>query len=86
MRRPSRGSAARAAFVVVPTAGLLDDEDEEEDEEGWRGVASGRGEVLGEERKAERAVTCGSVRSDTRVASGMDRRLRRREEVWCPRP
>jgi hypothetical protein len=50
------------------------------------GVAPGRGEVEGEERKAESEVICVSVRSDTREVRGMERRDRRREEVAWEMP
>jgi hypothetical protein len=50
------------------------------------GVAIGLGAVEGEDKKAERAVTWGSVNSETFVARGIWRRARRREEVWCEMP
>ena len=83
---PSSGSTAASTCTCLPTSfplffavlGPAPGVD--------RGVARGRGAVEGDERKAERAVTWGSVSSETLVARGIWSRARRREEVWCDTP
>lgn len=46
-----------------------------------RGVSAGRGEVDGEDKKEDNDVICGSVRSCTRVESGIDSRASKVDDV-----
>lgn len=49
-------------------------------------MSAGLGEVEGEDRKDDRDVICGSVRSCTRVERGIESLARRVEDVGCEMP
>lgn len=73
---PSRGS--RAVLCAVALLGPAPGVD--------NGVSAGRAEVDGDDRKADKDVICGSVRSWTRVDRGIDSLARRWDEVGWDMP
>lgn len=84
-----RGGGSRARRSVEEEdevdADADEDEDEDEREKGRRGV-EGRGAAAGAERRAERALSWGSLRSWTRIWSWNWRRAMMRAEVWWLTP